>query len=601
MASSMKLSSSRPWVAAALLLLTLAAYGPALDAGYIWDDDAYVTANRTLRSTEGLASIWFEPIATPQYYPMVFTSFWVELRLWGLTPFGYHLDNVLLHALACFLVWRVLVRLGLPGAMMAAAFFAVHPVMVESVAWITERKNVLSGVFYLSSMLAYFRFSPPDRDDRDSGEKRFYLLSLLLFAFALLSKTVTCTLPAAILVIEWWKRGHLLRSGVVRLLPMFVLGAAAGLHTAYFEVTDVGAKGPGWDLSAVERCLIAGRAAWFYLAKLAWPHPLSFNYPRWRIDPGAGWQYLFPIAATGAVLALWFLRRRIGRGPLAAALFFGGTLFPALGFFNTYPMRYSFVADHFQYLASLGPIALASALGTTFLSHPRRRRLAQPVAAILLLILGILCVKQASIYADTETLWRDTLRKNPESAIANIYVGGFLLKRGEADAASEYFREAIRIADFHEAHNHLGKALQMQGAFDEAMAEFQRAVDMNPDRADYLNNLGAALVHQGKFFQAEVTLHRALQLEPLYAPTYSNLGVLLARQGNFTEAVSYFERALRLQPDFASAYNSLGEVLLERREFERAADAFEQTLRIEPDNPRARENLTRARRVNVGR
>ncbi|HOW19171.1 MAG TPA: O-GlcNAc transferase, partial [Phycisphaerae bacterium] len=338
--------------AAGLLLLALAVYIPAMRGGFVWDDDDYVTENRTLRSLDGLGRIWFDIRATPQYYPLVFTSFWLEYHLWDSRPGGYHVVNILLHGTSAVLLWLVLRRLAVPGAWFAAAVFAVHPVHVESVAWITERKNVLSGVFYLSAALVWLRFAGLDCPRAAEPRRRsLYAIGLFLFACALLSKSVTASLPAALLLVLWWKRGRIARGDFLPLVPFFALGAVMGLITAWVERHHVGAEGAEWALSAAERCLIAGRALWFYAAKLIWPVRLTFIYPRWPIDSGVWWQYLYPIAAVAAIGLLWGLRRRIGRGPLVAVLFFAITLAPALGFFDVYPMRYSFVADHFQYHA----------------------------------------------------------------------------------------------------------------------------------------------------------------------------------------------------------------------------------------------------------
>ena len=367
--------------AAVLIAAVLAAYGPALRGGFVWDDPRYVTENPVLTEPSGLYRIWFDVGATVQYYPLVFTSFWIESRLWGLQPLGYHLVNVLLHAANAVLVWRVLRRLSVPGAWLAAGIFALHPVHVESVAWITERKNVLSGLFYLTALLAYLRFAPPDGEGSARGRPwRFYALAVGLFACALLSKTVTCSLPAAIALLLWWRRGRIGRSDALALLPLFAVGAALALTTIWLEKHNVGAQGQAWELSVVQRCLIAGRALWFYAGKLVWPLPLIFTYPKWQIDAGQWWQYLFPAGAVALPLGLWVLRRRIGKGPLVAALCFAGTLLPALGFVDVYPMRYSYVADHFQYLASIAPIALLVAV-ITMLARllPSRRTVARLV------------------------------------------------------------------------------------------------------------------------------------------------------------------------------------------------------------------------------
>ncbi len=254
-----------------------------MHGGFIWDDDDYVQDNPTLRSLAGLGQIWFQPGATRQYYPLVHTTYWLEYRLWGLDPTGYHVVNVILHALSAVVVWRILSRLQVPGAWAAAALFALHPVHVESVAWITERKNALSGAFYLSAAWAYLRYEAARRP-------RWYGAALVLFAAALLSKTVTCTLPAALLLVLWWKGQTPMRRPAVALGPFFVLAVAMSAVTVWMERHSVGAWGPEWDLSLVERGLIAGRALWFYAAKLLVPLDLAFIYLRWAIDATAIWQ-----------------------------------------------------------------------------------------------------------------------------------------------------------------------------------------------------------------------------------------------------------------------------------------------------------------------
>jgi hypothetical protein len=249
-----------------------------------------------------------------------------------LQPFGYHLVNVLLHASNAVLLWLVLRPLELRGAWWAAAVFALHPVSVESVAWITERKNILSGLFYFLTGLAYFRFRPlMNREPARGYDWRYYPLVFALFLCALLSKTVTCSLPAVLLLLVWWKNGRVERRDVLALTPLFILGAALALITIGME-QRAGAVGAEWSLSLVQRCLLAGRALWFYASKLLWPRNLTFLYPHWEIDAGAPWQYVFPLAALSGLVALWSLRSRIGKGPLVAMLFFAGTLVPAKGF-----------------------------------------------------------------------------------------------------------------------------------------------------------------------------------------------------------------------------------------------------------------------------
>jgi len=400
-----------------ILALAATAYAPALRGDFVWDDDDYVTDNPTLTNLDGLRRIWLEFGATPQYYPLVYTTFWIEYHIWQLHPFGYHLTNVLLHMVNALLLWAILRRLAVPGAWLAAAIFAVHPVHVESVAWITERKNVLSGAFYLSSMLLYLRFAGIG-PDRPSGRRRwaYFVLALLLFACALLSKSVTCTLPAALVLLLWWRRRRLRASDLWPLIGWLVVGLLMALTTVWMERHHVGTRYIDWSLSPLDRCLIAGRAVWFYAAKLLWPAKLTFFYPRWHIDAGLWWQYLFPLAAVAVIAALWWLRSRLGKGPLVAVLLFVGTLTPALGFVDVYPMRFSFVADHFQYLASAGLIALGAAFLWSIETRIKRRR---AISAINELrdITHVIDMKQLTKDPDTAEILAKATTHSPERSL----------------------------------------------------------------------------------------------------------------------------------------------------------------------------------------
>jgi tetratricopeptide (TPR) repeat protein len=563
-----------------LVALTMAVYVPAIRGGYSWDDDDYVTRNEALRTLEGLRRIWFEPGTTSQYYPLVHTTFWVEYHLWRLKPAGYHAVNVLLHGLSAVLLWTLLRRLAVPGAWLAAAVFALHPVHVESVAWITERKNVLSGVFYLGSLLAYRRFcgltTAPAAPRR---LWRFYALSLVLFAGALFSKTVTCTLPVAILLLIWWKRGRVAWRNVTPLLPMFALGLLMGLTTIWMEAYHVGTRKLEWDLSLLDRCLIAGRAPWFYLFKLVWPVTLTFIYPRWQIDPSAWWQYVFPAAAVGGIVMLGLLRRRIGRGPLAAVLFFVVTLGPALGFVNVFSMRYSFVADHFQYLASIGPIVLIVGLLTLGLERlgAKTRWLATAVPVTLLVVLAGLTWRQARIYENTETLWRDTIRKNPSAWIAYNNLGNVLVNTGRRDEALACFRKALELyPGCEDAHVSLGYALSLGGDYDAAIRHYRRALELAPRNILCLNNLGNAQLGQHKIDEAIATFRQALAIDLQRADTHNNLGGALVTAGELEAGAKHYARAVELRPDLLAAHYNLAQTY---RRLQRPADAKTEYLR----------------------
>jgi len=592
-----------------IVLLTLLAYIPAMRGGYIWDDNAHITENAVLHSFDGLKKIWFEPKVLPQYYPLVHTTFWIEYHLWQLHPFGYHLVNVLLHACNAILLLLVLRYLRVPGAWLAAALFALHPVQVESVAWITERKNVLSCFFYLSSALAYFRFAnvtidpattsvfsdiPPPTSGKSSRSWGFFALSLFLFLCALLSKTVTCTMPAAILLVLWWKRDRLYRSDILTLIPYFVVGALLGLTTVWLEKYHVGAYGEEWALSFLDRCLVAGRALWFYAGKLVWPHKLTFNYPRWQIDSGVWWQYLFPAVALAVISIMWLMRRRIGKGPFVAVSFFAGTLVPALGFFDVYPMRFSFVADHFQYLASTGLIALAAAAMTTFLGRlgPRQDTIGFVVCVAVLFIFGVLVWKQSTIYGDAETLYRDTISKNPHAWMAHYNLGVLLVNSGRSDEVMAHFSEALRLQpDDADAHYNLGVALEKQGRLEEAMAHFSEAARLRPDYADAHYSIAVILARQSKFDEAISHYSQALRVNPNYAEAHNNLGVALFSLGKLSKAIEHYRTALTLDPDFGKAHNNLGNALIQNGKLDEAIAHYSRALEIRAHYPEAHNNL----------
>jgi tetratricopeptide (TPR) repeat protein len=567
------------FLAASLLCLTLIAYYPALRGALLWDDDAHVTKPELL-SLHGLWRIWFDLGATQQYYPLLHTAFWIEHRLWGGAVLGYHLTNVGLHGIAALLVVALARKLGLVTAAWPAGFlFALHPVLVEAVAWISEQKSTLSGVFYLGSALMYLDF---DRTRRRSR----YVLALVLFVMALLTKSVTATLPAALLLVIWLQRGRLDgKRNAFPLLPWFGMGAAAGLFTAWVERTLIGAQGPDFALTLLDRTLLAGRVVWFYLGKLAFPANLMFFYPRWNIDASQWWQYLFPLALLALIAALtWFTKTR--RWPLVALLFFIGTLFPVLGFLNVYPFVYSYVADHFTYLASLGviiPVAAAAARRPYW-------------NALLVALLAVLTWRQARMYKNVETLYTETLLRNPASWISHNNLGNvFLDKPGRLDEAIGHFQTALRLKpNFPLTLNNLGGALlKIPGRETEALADLQKAVSLEPDFADAHNNLGSAWARLGRLPDAIAEFETALKLKPNFPRTLNNLGsALLKIPGRETEALADLQKAVSLEPDFAEAHTNLGAALSKIPG--RMADAvaeYQVALQLDSGSAEAHNNL----------
>jgi len=642
---------SRLWLGALLVGATLAAYFPALKAGFIWNDSDYVTAP-ALRSMAGLGRIWFDVGATEQYYPLLHSAFWVEHRLWGDAALGYHLVNILLHAASACLLWLVLSRLWAgrrapatpagPGGgtgvararrpaffnapVLAAFLFALHPIYVESVAWISEQKNTLSTVFYLLAMLTYLKFTerifdpsphPPSLAARELGRgsfrpltrwrklkaKEWYFLSLTLFILALLSKTVTATLPGALLVIAWWQRGRLSwKRDVLPLIPWFALGAASGLFSAWVERTYVGAQGSGFGLSALERCLLAGRTVWFYLGKLVWPANLIFIYPRWQVSGADLGEYLYPAAVVALVAVLWLIRQRT-RGPLAAALFFLGSLFPVSGFFNLYAFIYSYVADHWQYLPSIGIIVLAAAglenVDAPFCRVRTRQNGASTLGRVspvlnlaLFAVLGILTFRQSGMYNDIETFYRRTLAKNPACWMAHTNLAIILASSGRPAEAIDHYEQALQLnPDRPEViHNDLGHVLLGSGRVPEAVDQFEEALRFNDGYFQAHFNLGTVFFRMRRFDDAIIQFDGALRTNGNDPVVHNDLGVVLAATGRSSEAIAQFEAAIQLDPNFADPHFNRGLALLRQGQLPDAKAEFEQALRIKPDYaaPRAK-------------
>ena len=574
-----------------LFAVTLLAYRPTLNGGFLYDDSGHVTAP-PLQSLHGLWRIWFDLGATQQYYPLLHSAFWVEHRLWGDAALGYHLTNVALHVAAAFLVVAIMRRLALQGAWLAGFLFALHPVCVESVAWIAEQKNTLSAVFYLGAALAYLHF---DRTRRPSR----YFLALGLFLLALLSKTITATLPAALLVVFWWQRGRLdWKRDAGPLVPWLALGASAGLFTSWVERKYAGAEGPDFALTLVERCLVAGRAIWFYAGKLLWPRNLMLIYPRWTVNSALWWQYLFPLAVLALAVGLW-LASRWRRGPLAGFLVFSGTLFPVLGFLNVFPFLFSWVADHYQYLATLGiivPAASGLTLGVGRLPLAWRRP-ARMLTLALVATLGILSWHQSAFYQDGETLFRAAVARNPAAWMAHNNLGSVLSDMpGRMGEAISHFETALRLKpDYAMAHYNLASALlETPGRMPEAIAEFEAALGCKPDYAAAHYNLGTVLLGvPGRSADAISHLEAALRIQPDFAKAHTNLGgALLSVPGRLPEAIGHLRAALAIDPALAEAHCNLGNgLLMMPGHVPDAIAEYETALGIEPNYEAAHRGL----------
>jgi tetratricopeptide (TPR) repeat protein len=628
-APRLRVSSADIRNGALLLAALFIAYFPALTGAQVWDDAGHITPAK-LRSLEGLYRIWFQFGASQQYYPLLHSAFWVEHRIWGDWVVGYHVITLLFHAIAAYLIVATMRRLSLPGGWLAASIFALHPVSVESVAWISEQKNTLSTVFYLSAAFCYLRF---DQERRRAS----YALALVFFILALLSKSVAATLPATLLLVFWWERGSLrFNRDVKPLLPWFAIGMASGALTAWVEKTYIGAQGADFSLNIVERCLLAGRVIWFYLLKLIWPVHLLFIYPRWTIDAGEAWQYVFPALTIAAIAALWMYSRKTdtprARAPLAAFLCFIAALAPALGFVNVFPFLYSYVADHFQYQAMIAIfIAAAAYLATLTKRLPENRaRLAPAIAGVVLAIFGVLVWRQTGLYLDETTLYRKTLAENPRafmawtnlalvvdrtpghaeeairltrkaleirptSAEAMNNIGMFLEELNRHEESLAAYRKAAQLSPALEtAHWGLANGLSaMPGHEEEAVREYQTAMRLKPDDDRVFTGLGRLYLRMpGRLQDAVESLREAARLDPGEFGPHVELGEALTRAGDTAGAIAEYRRAIELKRDYAEAHLNLGAALALSPETVGAAmEEYRTAIRLKPHYAQAHYNL----------
>jgi len=591
-------------VACLLLAITVVAYLPALEGGFVFDDGLYLTQDVRMESLAGLGEIWTQvggPQYRHQYYPLTGTAFWLQRRLWGDNPFGYHFVNVLLHAANALLLWRLLWVLGIPGAWVAAAIFAVHPVNVQSVAWISELKNVLSTLFFLLSTLVFVRFlgvADARPLPRETGHRwRLYGLGLALFVCALASKTATCLLPVALGFILFWKRDRISRRDLAALAPLVLLGLAFVGLTVFLESHHY-AHGEEFSQSFIERVLIAGRAVWFYAGKLLWPHPLSFIYPRWEIDAAVWWQYLYPLGVACVLGGLWVMRTRIGKAPLAAVAFFVVAVAP-ISFVNVAFTRMSYVADHWQYWASMGLITLAVAVasrGGAVLLGARTRRWALAGTATIVVAVGSgLTWQRGRDYESSATLMSDTIAKNPQAWQAYYNLGVALAAEGRFEEATARYHEALRLKpDYAAARVNLGTVLQAQGNLQEAIDHYFEALKFKPNYALAHYNLGGAFRSLGQLDEAIVHYQRVVELSGGSAATHNNFGEVLQAGGRLDEAQAQYRLALEFDPDSALAHYNLAVSLRSRERLAEAIHHYRRALQAAPDAPEVHGNLGEA-------
>jgi len=591
----------------ALVALAAVAYAPLAHAGWIWDDDSYVTQNPALTAPDGLRQIWW-PGGTPQFYPLVFTTFLLETKVYGPgfaeSPLGFHVVNWSLHVSSAVLVWRILARLCIPGAWLAAALFCLHPMQVESVAWVTERKNVLSMLLALASFRAWLAC------DASTGRGGWYALSLGLFVMAMLAKTTVAALAPALVLYHLWRGDRWTARCVGAIVPFFVMGIPLGLLTAWLERHHVRATGADFALGTMDRVVLAPRAAWFYVWTWVWPANLAFIYPRWIVDARVPLQWLPLAAAFACIVGAAWAWSRAWRAPLILIALFGAAIFPALGFIDVYPFRYSYVADHFAYIASI-PLAIATAWLAASLA-PRwvcsMRARAAATAAVLLGLAGM-TYAQTGAYHDEETLWRRTLATNPGAWMPASNLAAILVKRagdvhiaGDAEhaviiaaEAEGFARLAIQSNDRQfTTWSNLSEALRVQGKSEEALAAALAAQDLAPNishvhwavgRLLELTNDGAGALAA---YQRGAALPDAGRAEAIdsasRAARLGDYARLLALMGRDREATQQWELLLTLAPENALIAANLGSAYARLQQWDDARDALAHAITHAPDD-----------------
>jgi protein O-mannosyl-transferase len=570
---------------AAIILLTLAAYLPAVHGSFIFDDEILILANPMVRPIEGIHGFSAKMVGD-NYYPLTWALWRFEWRLWGDNTLGYHVVSILLHASSAILIWLILRQLKVPGAWVAGLTFALHPVNVASVAWISEQKNVLSMLFYAAAILLYLKSD-------ETGQQRWYGLSLAAFLLALLSKTSVVMLPVVLLGCVWWLHHRVRVEDLLRSLPFFGLSLILGLATVWYQRHFVLQGAAPLDGFA-SRLAMAGRVPWFYLSKEILPLGLTVVYPKWQTNPSNWTSYIPGVLLIVCFVAFWWKRKTWGRPLLFGLGYFVATLFPVLGFFDQSFYSSTLVADHWQYSSIIGPIALVVASSAMLYGRlgERTQHCASIGVAAALMLLAAGTWRRSVIYATEETLWRDNVAKNPNACLARNDLGVALEKAGKISEAMEQFEHLLQMnPDDAAGHLNLGDALRRMGRFQEAIGQYEKALRVAPGYTKALYGLGLTLWSMGHLPEAIDRYEEALRIDPNFTQAHVNLGIALSQVGSNQDALAHFSEALRLRPDSPEVHCNLGFFLLQVGKLPEAVEHFEQALRIKPDYVQAHFNL----------
>jgi protein O-mannosyl-transferase len=562
--------------AAVLVAAVFLVYRPAWNGGFVWDDDTHLVNNPVL-NPGGLVQTW-TPGTYINYWPLTFSVYRLEYELWGLNPLGFHLVNIALHAAAALLIWRVLLLLRMPGAMLAAAIFALHPVNVESVAWISQLKNVLSLSLGLAAMLVCLLH------ERHGGVWRL-VLSIALFLLSTLSKGMMLTLPFVLLACAWWQRGRIDRRDLLRALPFFVIAAAMTGVEVFMQHSGSGDVVIRSD-NIFGRTAVAGCAVWFYLWKIVWPVDLVFAYPRWDIDAANLFSYVPGLLLAAVLVLAWQQRRSWGRSVVMLIVCYVALLLPALGFVSIIFMQYSLVADHWQYAAMIVPCAVLAGVAAALARGFRLPRVAGYALSLgLLSVLSVLTFQQSGMYLDIETLYRTTIDRNPRCWLAQNNLGRLLLAQGHVEEAISYYEDALKSKpDYFDACCNLANVLASLDRADEAIPLYREALKSKPDSFDAHYNLAVTLGKEGRLREAVEHYHSALEANQDDINALNNLAWLRAthpradlRDGD--EAVKLTERASRLTDDrSAIVLDTLAAAYAEVRRFPEAVETARKAI-----------------------
>jgi tetratricopeptide (TPR) repeat protein len=577
-----------------LFVLTLVPYLPAIHGQFTWDDNQLLVDNPAIHAWNGLHLIWNPFLQPVQYFPLTYTTFWLEHKLWGLDPTGYHIVNVLLQSANAVILYYVLRRLGLRAAFFAALLWAIHPVNVESVAWIAERKNTLSTFFYFLSILEYLKFariSPsPEIATASAGTTKHYILSLFFFAAALFSKTLICTLPVAILILLWWKNSRITLRSLLPLLPFFALTGVFVLITTLQEHANVALGGDNSDLlfSPLQRLIISGKNVWFYVATLVFPYPLMAIYPRWTTAADNLVNYLPLLALLLLIGSLFAARRKIGNAPLAAFLYFVLTLLPLLGFINFFTMHYSFVGDHYQYPAAVSLVALA----IESLHRRLPRRVFKAIAITLAILFTAATAFYSSLYQTPFQMWSWNVAHNPNAYAAQHNLASEYAALGNLPLAEQHARKALELApDDATIQTGMGRLLMLEGRYAEAVEHFQRAAQLRPALSDAYDFLGDAYMNLHRDADALDAYKQAADRAGINPRPYRAYAEALVRMHHNSEALAAFEKAIDLDPgNLITRYNYANH-LLDAGRFTDAIAQYQFILQYQPDNAAAWDNL----------